>query len=528
MRLTRITALLLGLFLMAGIPAAVAAKLVPYDTYNYDYWEYIVFTPPAYVPAESVTGSSIGTADFKDAQGMCTAPDGTVYIADKGNNRIVIIEPDLRSVRGVITGFDLAGNKCCKELDVRCRCCGGTELRCRGGCEKFNAPHGVALGEDGRIYVADTGNLRVVVLDVSDAVADDDAVLHGVVVSMIIIDPKSDAFEETFVFDPLKVAVDFAGRVFVIKTGAYQGIMTFNQEGDFIGFYGTINVSISTWQRFWLFVSTSEQRERLFIATEFTGLDVDDMGFIYASNKDSSTQAVRRLNPTGGDVIRRADNSKLTGVNRSLSGDLHTWINASSDFSGNSDIVDVTYRGKGIYSILDTQRGRIFTYDHEGNLLYIFGGRGNQAGTFSPAPVAIAAQDGRILALDSQKNEIIVFEQTRYGELINQAVSLRYDGEEALAVDTWREVLKLHETFELANAGIGKAYLTAGDNKMALHYLKLGMDKRHYAIAFRRYRNEVLKDNIHWIFTGGFILIAGFAAWRIVRNRKKEHEGGLT
>jgi hypothetical protein len=88
----------------------------------------------------------------------------------------------------------------------------------------------------------------------------------------------------------------------------------------------------------------------------------------------------------------------------------------------------------------------------------------------------------------------------------------------------------IHETFELANAGIGKAYLTAGDNESALHYLRLGMDRRHYAIAFRRHRNDVLRDNIQWIFTVGFILIVGFTAWRIVRRRKSGNvsEGGLS
>ena len=41
----------------------------------------------------------------------------------------------------------------------------------------------------------------------------------------------------------------------------------------------------------------------------------------------------------------------------------------------------VVVRNQGIYSILDSVRGRIFTYDHEGNLLYIFGGLGSQEGT---------------------------------------------------------------------------------------------------------------------------------------------------
>lgn len=51
-------------------------------------------------------------------------------------------------------------------------------------------------------------------------------------------------------------------------------------------------------------------------------------------------------------------------------------------YSGASRIIDVVVREKGIYSVIDSTRGRIFTYDHEGNLLYIFGGIGSQEGTF--------------------------------------------------------------------------------------------------------------------------------------------------
>ena len=183
-----------------------------------------------------------------------------------------------------------------------------------------------------------------------------------------------------------------------------------------------------------------------------------------------------------------------------------------------------------MYSLLDSRRGRIFTYDYEGNLLYIFGGMGQQAGTFRQ-PTAIATQENRVLALDAVRNELITFDQTLYGELINKAVSLRYDGDEAKAVETWREVLVLNENFELANAGIGKAYLTAGDNATAMYYLKLGMDRQHYSIAFRRWRNDMLKDNIEWILTGAVGGILAFVIIRaIIKKRRKlfdvDDEGG--
>ena len=489
MFIKRIIAIILMLIAVhASLPEAAGAGVVPYDTYIYDYWESIVYTPAAYVPGDNISGVTLGIGPFRDPQGICTAPDGAVYICDTGNNRIVILEPDLYTVRDVIEEFNNNGR-----------------------ADSFNRPRGVAVSPNGLLYVADTENRRVVAIDGTDLVK-------------TISDPKSDILDDNFDFVPLKVAVDYAGRVFVISRYMFQGIMAFNSEGNFIGFYGTIDVQINMWQRIWRAMSTQEQRtrQRLFIPTEFTGLDVDPAGFIYASNKDTAgTQAVRRLNPNGVDVIR-------TGINRHLGGDIATFNMSGSAYSGPSDIIDVTYRGNGIYSILDAKRGRIFTYDHEGNLLYVFGGMGQQVGTFRQ-PTAITAQADRVLAIDAIRNEIITFDQTRYGELINQAVSLRYDGDEAKAVETWREVLLLNENLELANAGIGKAYLTAGDNDTAMKYLELGMDKAHYAIAFKRYRNEILKENINWIMTLVLLAVAGIFAFSyfIRRRRGNEKEEGL-
>ena len=92
-------------------------------------------------------------------------------------------------------------------------------------------------------------------------------------------------------------------------------------------------------------------------------------------------------------------------------------------------------------------------------------------------------------------------------------------------------MLKLDENNELANTGMGKAYLTAGDNKAAMHYLKLGMNRKYYSIAFKRYRNEILKENLSLIMTVVIALIAvGIIYKKFLKSkiRKKFSKGGLT
>ena len=78
-----------------------------------------------------------GSRQFIGPQGVAVGPDGKVYVADAGNNRIEI--------------FDAAGNYI--------RTIGGGAAGT--GSNQLNQPFGVAIGLNSTVYVADTGNNRV-------------------------------------------------------------------------------------------------------------------------------------------------------------------------------------------------------------------------------------------------------------------------------------------------------------------------------------------------------------------------------
>lgn len=479
----RFLVMLLAVLTMAAAAAPAAFAEVPYQSYNYNYWGDTVPSPVSYVPSESLSGEELGAGALSGPGDMAFAPDGCLYIADTGNNRIVVLNSALK-LKAAISGFQNAGKK-----------------------DTFNKPGGITVGKDGLVHIADTGNRRIVTLKPD-----------GTLVRAFGLE-KNTLTGQSFDFQPARVGVDGANRYYVVAKNVFQGMMCFDANGSFFGYFGTIKVESSLADKFWRTVATKDQRERmqLFIPTEFTSLDVDAESFVYATNADNSRgQTIRRINPAGKDVLVNYN------ANKPIVGDLN--YQSTGAYSGPTKFTDIKVRGNGIYSALDSTRGRIYTYDSEGNLLYVFGGMGTELGTFQQ-PVAIEARGNDIFVLDQSKGNITAFSPTRYGALITKAVGLRYDGAESEAVGEWKEVLKLDANYELAYSGIGKSLLASGKNREAMWYLKKGMDKRYYSVAFRRYRTEYLKAHstqMILIFFGVAALCAGKPVVRRVKAGRRK------
>ena len=111
----------------------------------------------------------------------------------------------------------------------------------------------------------------------------------------------------------------------------------------------------------------------MFTPTEFTNLDMDEEGFIYATN-GQDRENVKKLNAQGNDILRR-EGYQLRRVTSAIRSD------------GPSRLIDIDVGDSDIYSVLDC-KGRIFTYNGDGYLLYVFGGMGNRMGQFN-TPVAL-------------------------------------------------------------------------------------------------------------------------------------------
>lgn len=461
---------------------APKVQAMPYDSYNYSYWVYPVRSPAPYLPDRVMTGKELGSGEFSAPRDIFVTESNQVYVADAGNNRIVVFNEDWSFNREI------------------------NEFRNDGQIDNFKMPVGVFVDDEGTLYVADRDNRRIVVLNSDDRL------------ESIIDNPESEILPNNYVFEPNKVSVDSAGRIFVVAQGVYEGIMEFSPEGQFEAYTGTNLVSPNMADYFWRIVSTQAQRAQMvqFIPTEFTNLDIDERNFIYATNIDANTnEPIKRINAFGNDILKRHGY-------HNVSGDLR--YDRTGNDQGSSRLTDIVVAGDGKYSVLDSRNGRIFTYDDEGNLLYIFGGRGNQKGTFN-TPVAIDIKDGQYLILDRARATITTFSPTLFGKLVNNAVHYQYEGVMEGAEEAWASVLRLNANYELAYMGLGKSLLRQGLHKEALEMFELGMDREYYGIAYKRYRRDVLKDSYELFLTGASVIVIGYLGLYIY-GRVRRKRGG--
>jgi DNA-binding beta-propeller fold protein YncE len=468
-----VTFILVMLLFVVFAPAAAALN----DGYNYSYWGKAVPAPTPYIPERLIYGPDLQIGPLSSPQDLFILHGNKVYIADTGNNRIIVLNKQL-GVERVIGDFVNNGKK-----DV------------------FNQPEGVFADLKGNIFVADTQNRRLVELT-----AEGEFVRE-------IGTPKSTLIRQGFQYTPIKVVVDNSKRIYVISRGSYEGVIEFDSDGGFVGFIGTNRVKFNPADLFWKRISTKKQRDQMqqFIPLEFNNIDINEDGFMYTTtSEENSNSPIKKLNPSGVDILRSKGYFPPKGDIRTLD---------VGSVRGSSILVDVTSDEGGIYSALDSKRGRIFTYDKDGNLLYMFGGIGSQRGKFR-TPSAIGMLGEQVIVLDKDNNCLTVFEPTRYGGLIREAVTSLYNGKMEQSTDAWRKVLQLNSNFEVAYIGIGKSLMKQGNNNEAMEYFKLGNNREYYSEAFKRYRKDIVMKNFGYIVLGIVLVIGMIVAVVKIANRQ--------
>ena len=130
--------------------------------------------------------------------------------------------------------------------------------------------------------------------------------------------------------------------------------------------------------------------------------------------------------------------------------------------------------------------------------------------------------------VDSKNKNLVIFDYTPFGKLINEATSYYYENDYINASLKWQEVLSLNTNYYLAYSGIGKAMLRQGNYKEAMQNLKLGYDTYNYSRAYEQYRYEKMSKVFPFIVGAVLILVVALIIKSVVNNveyEKKEEEG---
>jgi len=100
-----------------------------------------------------------GPNQFNEPRGVAIGPDGSIYVADTWNARVVKLAPNGDWVTTWGAGDqDFGEGRTAAMTD-------GTEAGNAAKPLGFFGPRGIAAGADGHVYLADTGNKRIVVTD---------------------------------------------------------------------------------------------------------------------------------------------------------------------------------------------------------------------------------------------------------------------------------------------------------------------------------------------------------------------------
>jgi len=434
MKWRSIGAFILLLFLVSLLACPVGAQRMSYVLDAVDRRTRVP-SPVGYIYEREIR--DIG---LESPQDLYYGPEDNIFVVDSWNHRVLKID------------------KYGKILDEI-----GTT-----GEGRLSKPEGVFVGEGG-IYVADTGNARIVKYDYDGNFIRE------------YEKPESHILGEEFQYQPTKIVVDKRGFIYVVNSNDYRGLMLFDLEGTFRGFFGYNRLGFSLRTLFIRLFATEAQKEKLSkeLPPPHSNILIDERGYIYSTTIYDRTNQIKKLSPVGvniyvedryGEVYRRG----------------WQWVHPK--------FIDIAVDDYGIISALDSSSGRVYQYDQDGNLLQIFGGKGEGKGMFNFPASVIVDEDSFLYILDKDRNNIQVFRPTHFARLVHKASQLYWEGRYAEAAEPWKEVLKLNANYFLAYTGLGQNAYKQMKWEEAMSHYEPGKDRDGYSKAFGEYRHQFMRE----------------------------------
>ena len=499
-----------ALLMVLTAACVTAGASSAYQTYVYDVYGDALYSPDAYTAINSVGSDYMGLElPIENPGDMVTDEAHNVYIADTGNNRIVVLD---RYYKVNFTIDEFSNDQ--------------------GVPDRLTAPQGVFVSEPNEkygklIWVCDTGSNRIVVFDEFGNF------------QRIVEEPESSLFDQDSVYKPVAIAVDSYNRLYVVSSTTYQGVIVMTDEGEFTGFIGAQAVQMSAWEIIWRRFQTKEQREasEQKVSTEFNNISINkNKGLVYVTtstieesavsgaitgnDKKGTNSPVKLLNANGTEIMRRNGFWMPAG-------EIDFSSRSTDEITGVSTIIDAAVGPEDTWSIIDEKRNRIYTYDFDGNLLFAFGDNGTMLGNLGSIE-AIAYQGETMLILDKTNDNITVFQRTEYGDILLDAIAAEATQDFDLAISLWTDVLKRNSNFDSAYVGIGQAMYRNKDYANSLTYFESAYDTDNWSNSYKELRKEWMSTYFLLLLLLIVALIVGislFFKWMAKINKRVATSG---
>lgn len=463
--------LLFSLILSLGLPAYART---PYANYYIQEKEKSAMPIPAAYETQTVIDfNTVAEGKLSNPEDMFVGKDGKIYIADTGNNRIVVLNSDYSFA------FEISSPGKYAEGDL----------------SALKEPKGVYVDpNDGAIIVADSGNSRIV-----------EFTKYGNL-RYSYQKPENEILSQDFSYQPIKITKDTRGFLYVANNGDSNGIMQLNANGEFISYYGTNKVNLSFWESLSRLLWSRESRlgNVVTLPYTFTNIYASEDGFMYATTTTETPPQVRKINIGGSDILYGAydfrDNS----------------IQSNSNY--NQVFCDVTVDKYNNMLIVDRMFGRIYEYDERGNNLFAFGTRGTGYGQLS-YPVSIESDaNGRIYILNKTTGNITVFKPTEFADMVHEANALYSKGKYDDSMKIWEQVIEKNNYYTLALVNMGSILMRQNKNDDAIEYFYEAKNADYASKAYGEIRSEFLRNHFSTII---IVVVVLLVAWVVLTSIKR-------
>ncbi|OPX44969.1 serine/threonine-protein kinase PknD [Ruminiclostridium hungatei] len=405
----------------------LAFSAVPYNTSYRDAFNRQIMTQPAYIPSDTF-GKDIYIPDpEKPAQKIYSPLSKPKDLFIDNKDNIYIAD---------------TGNNRVVQLDEN-----GKLIRVIAVRESpLSKPQGLFVdSRNGDIYIADTGNHRVVRLDKEGSFIRE------------FTRPDTKFLSKDFKYDPIKLIADKRGFLYIATMGGYQGLLQLDPEGNFQNFFGANRAAFSVMDavKRTLYSREMYAKEIRKLPGSVTSVTIDTDGFIYTVTNGVESGQVKKLNVAGKDLLASIDDSGAEITKKYGEKDDDTSRREKPTLS------DLSVDSDGNITVIDSTLMYVSQYDCNGNLLFFWGGDTSATNSkfgLVKTPSAVANNTkNELFILDEGNNVVQKFRLSEFGAMVHKANQLTQEGRYLDSEEPWQEVKRLNAYYTPATLGLAKA-----------------------------------------------------------------------